>query len=127
MPLVLSLLVPGSVEPLAVGPFNNESVSMYHHHLQTARKYLKVTEKGRYWINVPEMPPPTSTKPREKVKKPKKPYEFKKAHIRLDEYKQEIRDRFLRLLFESAKNTLLTSWQIHLYIAVLLGISDLVS
>ncbi|KAI5787600.1 hypothetical protein DFH27DRAFT_573999 [Peziza echinospora] len=64
------------------------------------------------------MPPPTTTKPKEKVKKPKKPYEFKKADLRLDEYKQEIRDRSPGLLLRSARDTLLTSRQFHLYIAI---------
>jgi len=51
-------------------------------------------------------------------KKPKKPFHIKKADLRLDEYKQEIRDRSPGLLLREAWQKLLTSRQFHMYLLI---------
>lgn len=60
---------------------------------------------------------PNKSKSAEK-KKPKKPFHIKKADLRLDEYKQEIKDRSPGLLLRGAWQKLLTSRQFHLYLLI---------
>lgn len=57
----------------------------------------------------------SKSKPTEK-KKPKKPFHIKKSDLRLDEYKQEIRDKSPGLLLRGALESLLTSRQFYLYL-----------
>lgn len=57
-------------------------------------------------------------KPKERAKKPKKPFFIKKADLDLDGYKKEIQDQSPRLLFNRAVNTLRTSRQFHFYVAL---------
>ncbi|KAF8248930.1 hypothetical protein K440DRAFT_227587 [Wilcoxina mikolae CBS 423.85] len=55
-------------------------------------------------------------KPKERSKKNKKPYHFKKSDLDLDEYKKEIRDQSPGYLVERAIGVLKTSRQFHLYV-----------
>ncbi|KAF8540516.1 hypothetical protein BDD12DRAFT_833312 [Trichophaea hybrida] len=55
-------------------------------------------------------------KPKERSKKNKKPYHFKKSDLDLDEYKKEIRDQSPGYLVERAIIVLKTSRQLHLYV-----------
>ena len=52
------------------------------------------------------------------VKKPKKPYRVRKSDLRLDEYKQQLRDRSPALLLRRAWAAVLRSRRLHLYLAL---------
>jgi hypothetical protein len=53
---------------------------------------------------------------KEKPKKNKKPYHFKKSDLDLDGYRKDIQDRSAAHLFERGLSTLRTSRRFHLYV-----------